>query len=268
MKKAIGLIIFAIIILYNYDKIDENFFQMNLAQNQLNYDETYLFDLNGDGDSEEVKLESYKDKKGDFIVDLYINSKQKETYYDENNISVHIYDFNKIDTNKEICVILGDKIENYKTNLFIYYDENKNDNFIMNGRIINNDDKNGTIKISYSNTDNSSNFNHYSKVIGEEPIVINYLYKRVFHSELIDVDEKEVQVVGASKEKEYRAKEETIVYETNVGDVKAYTLLKGAKIKLVSLYNYNGNECIKVVNEEGRYGWIKIEDKQIFEYIQ
>ena len=210
MKKAIGLIIFAIIILYNYDKIDENFFQMNLAQNQLNYDETYFFDLNGDGDSEEVKLESYKDKKGDFIVDLYINSKLKETYYD----------------------------------------------------------KNGTIKISYSNTDNSSNFNHYSKVIGEEPIVINYLYKRVFHSELIDVDEKEVQVVGASKEKEYRAKEETIVYETNVGDVKAYTLLKGAKIKLVSLYNYNGNECIKVVNEEGRYGWIKIEDKQIFEYIQ
>ena len=95
MKKVIGLIIFATIIFYNYDKIEEIFFQMNLTQNQLNYDETYFFDLNGDGDSEEIKLESYKDKKDDFIVDLYINSKLKETYYDENNISVYIYDFNK-----------------------------------------------------------------------------------------------------------------------------------------------------------------------------
>lgn len=268
MKKVIGVIIFSTIIFYNYDRIEENFFKMNLAQNQLNYDETYFFDLNGDGDNEEIKLESYKDKKGDFIVDLYINSKLKETYYDENNMSVHIYDFNKIDKNKEICVISGDEIENYKTNLFIYYNENKNYNFIMSGRIINNNDKNGTIKISYSNTDNSSNFSHYSKVTGEEPIVINYIYKRVFHFELVDVDEKEVKVVGNSKEKEYMVKEETIVYETNVGDVEAYTLFKGDKIKLVSLYNYNGNECIKVVNEEGRYGWIKIEDKQFFEYIE
>ena len=82
------------------------------------------------------------------------------------------------------------------------------------------------------------------------------------------MDEKEVKVVGHSKEREYSTKEETIVYETNLGNVKAYTLFKGDKIKLVSLYNYDGNECIKVVNEEGRYGWIKVEDKQLFEYIQ
>ena len=39
MKKVIGLIIFATIIFYNYDKIEEIFFQMNLAHSQLNYDE-------------------------------------------------------------------------------------------------------------------------------------------------------------------------------------------------------------------------------------
>ena len=96
MKKTVVLIILAIVLFYNYEKIDEVIFQMNLSKNRLNYDETYFFDLNGDGKSEEIKLKSYKDKKNNFIVDLYINKKLKEKYKYENNIRAHIYDFNKI----------------------------------------------------------------------------------------------------------------------------------------------------------------------------
>ncbi|MCC3867443.1 hypothetical protein [Terrisporobacter mayombei] len=265
MKKIIVLIVLAVVIFFNYDKIDEIFFQMNLSQNHLNYDEKYFFDLNGDGEREEIKLESYKDKQDNFIVNLYINNKLQEKYEDENNISVHIYDFNKMDNKKEIYVILGDKLENSKINIFTYCNKNKKYNFKTNGRIINNDDKNGTMKITYGTTDDSANYNHYSKVIGGEPIFINYVYKRKLDCDFINIDKKEAQVVGISKENKYIVKDETIVYETNVGDVKAYTLLKGDKIKLVSLYNYDGNQCIKVVNEQGRYGWIKIEEKQIFE---
>lgn len=265
MKKFIGLIILAVVIFYNYEKINETFFQMNLSQNQLNYDESYFFDLNGDGKNEEVKVKSYKDEKDNFIVDLYINNKLKQRYKDENNISAHIYDFNKMDKYKEICIISGNKIENSRTDIFTYGDGNKSRNFKMYGRVINNDDKNGTIKITYASTDNSSNFNHYSKVIGGKSITINYIYKRLCRTDLIDVEKKEAEVVTQDKEKEYIVKNKTIVYETNIGDVKAYTLAKGDKIRLISLYNYDDNQCIKIVNKNGRYGWIKVENKQIFE---
>ena len=56
-----------------------------------------------------------------------------------------------------------------------------------------------------------------------------------------------------------------MVYETNKGNVKAYTLSKGDKVKLRSLYSYEQDKYIKVDNEEGRYGWIKLEDNQILE---
>jgi len=265
MKKIIVLIVLAVVIFFNYDKIDEIFFQMNLSQNYLNYDETYFFDLNGDGEREEIKLESYKDKQDNFIVNLYINNKLQEKYEDENNINVHIYDFNKMDDKKEIYVILGNKLENSKINIFTYCNKNKKYNVTMNGRIINNDDKNGTMKITYGTTDDSANYNHYNKVIGGKPIFINYVYKRKHDCDFTDIDKKEAQVVGSSEENEYIVKDETIVYETNVGNVKAYTLSKGDRIKLASLYNYDDNKCIKIVNEEGRYGWIKVEYKQLFE---
>lgn len=268
MKKTVILIILLSIIFYNYTKIEEIFFQMKLYQNQLSYDKNYCFDLNGDGIDEEIKLKSHNDKDGSFIVDLYINNKLKETYIDENYVSAYICNFNKMDNHKEICVILGDNIENNKTNIFIYYNKNETNNFIFDGRIIHNDDKNGLVKISYGNIENSLSFSDYGKVMGEDCITVNYIYKRVLHFGIIDVEEREAKVIGNSKEKEYVAKYETTVYETNIGDAKAYMLSKGDKIKLVSLYNYENNKCIKIVNEDGRYGWIKIKNEQLFDKIQ
>lgn len=267
MKKSMGLIVLVMIIFYNYEKINEVLFEINLSKNQLNYNETYSFDLNGDRNNEKIKLKSYKDEQNNFIVDLYINNRLEEKYKYEDNISVYIYDFNKVDRYKEIYVASGNKIENSKMNIFIYNDEGKSNNFTMDGRAINNDDKNGTIKITYASTKNSSNFDYYSKVVGGEPIAIDYIYKRVLYCDLIDVEKKEVKVVGSSKEKEYTVNDEIIVYETNMGDVKAYTLSKGDKIKLISLYDNNDNHCIKLVNREGRYGWVKVEDKQLFQVI-
>ena len=81
----------------------------------------------------------------------------------------------------------------------------------------------------------------------------------------LDEEKKEVNVSGNTKEKEYIAQEEIVVYETNKGNVKAYTLSKGDKVKLRSLYSYEQDKYIKVVDEEGRYGWIKLEDNQILE---
>ena len=268
MKKTVLLIILVSIFFYNYNKIDETFFQMKLSRNQLSYDKDYFFDLNGDAKDEKVELKSYKDNKNNFIVDLYINDELKETYKDKNHISAYINDFNKMDKHKEICIILGNNIEKSKVNIFIYYDKDETNNFIISGRIINNDDKNGTIKITYGSTEDSLNFNNYSKVIGENSITINYLYKRILHFGMVDIEEKEVEVIGESKEKEYVAKYEITVYETNIGDAKAYTLSKGDKIKLVSLYNYKNSKSIKIVNEEGRYGWIKVENKQLFEEVK
>ena len=268
MKKTVILIILVSVIFYNYNKIEEVFFQMKLSQNKLNYDQMYHLDLNGDGEDEKINIKSYKDKNDNLIVDLYINEKLKETYKDSSYISVHMYDFNKMDKHKEICVILGNNIEKIKTNIFIYYNENETNNSIISGRIITNDDKNGIIKITYGSTYNSLDFKDYSKVIGEDYISVNYIYKRVVHFGILDVEQKEVKVVGSNMEKEYISKYETIVYETNIGDAKAYTLSKGDKVKLVSLYNYENSKCIKIVNEEGRYGWIKVENKQLFEEVQ
>lgn len=267
MKKIAILIIMTYLIFHNYEKIDEVFFQINLSRNKLNYNEDYFFDLNGDSNHEKIKLISTKDKNGNVLVSLYINDKLEEKYKDENNVSVHIYDFNKVDKNKEIYVTLGNKFEYSKINIFTYNNEGKSENITMDGRIVNNDDKSGRIKIAYGNNKHSPLFNNYSQVIGGESIVIDYIYKRVVGCDLEDVEISEVKVVGDSEEKEYIAKEDIAVYETKLGNVKAYTISKGEKIKLVSLCNHNNNQSIKVVNKEGRYGWVKVENKQIFQSV-
>lgn len=267
MKRTALLLILLAIMFYNYSKIEEAFFQMKLNQNKLNYDIDYYFDLNSDGIDEKIKLKLNSDNQDKFVVDLYINDKLKETYIDEKYINAYICNFNKMDKHKEICFIIGYNIEDSKTNMFIYYDENEGNNFILDGRIVHNDDKNGLIKISYGNIKNSLNFSDYGKVLGDDSINVNYIYKRVLHFGIVDVEEKEAKVIGTSKDIEYAAKYETNVYETNIGDARAYILSKGDKIKLVSLYNYGDDKCIKIVNEEGRYGWIKIEDKQLFDRV-
>ena len=145
----------------------------------------------------------------------------------------------------------------------MYEEDKESENYHLNGKIINNDDKTGLIKIANGSTVDSSTFESFNNVIGGESININYSYKRVVKNELIDVEDKEVAVVGMSKNKEYIALEDIIVYETNMGDAKAYTLYKDDTVKLTSLYSSGDNKCIKVVNKEGRYGWIKISENQI-----
>lgn len=267
MKRMAVLLILLSIIFYNYSKIEEAFFQMKLNQNKLNYDIDYYFDLNNDGVDEKIKLEKNNDDNNIIIVDLYINEKLTETYTDEKYISAYICDFNKMDNHKEIYFTLGNNRENSKTNIFIYYDGNETDNFILDGTIVHNDDKSGLIKIAYGNIKNSLNFTDYGKVLDENSIRVNYIYKRVLNFGVIDIKEKEVKVVGISKEIEYIAENEINVYETNIGDSDAYILSKGDKVKLVSLYNYGDTKSIKIVNEEGRYGWIKIKNKQLFHKI-
>lgn len=265
MKKIIVILIVVIAIFNNSEKVDENFFKMNLFENQLNYNQVYFFDLNGDKINEEIILKSYNDKKNNFVVDLYINDKLKEKYKDKNNINVYIYDFYKIDNQKEIYITLGDNIQNSKSNIFIYSNDNKSNNFSIHGSIINNNDKSGNVVISNATTDDLLRYENYSKVIGEDYIRLDNIQKRIFDDKFVDVEEKEIKVAEASKGYEYVAKEEVMVYETNIGHVNAYILSNGDKISLVSLYNHGKEKCIKIVNKEGRYGWIKVYDKQLFE---
>ena len=143
--------------------------------------------------------------------------------------------------------------------------ENNSNNFTIKGKLINNDEKVGVIKVAHASTEDSPIFENFSKILGGEHIDIEYNYKRIQACEVLDEEKKEVNVSGNTKEKEYIAQEEIVVYETNKGNVKAYTLSKGDKVKLRSLYSYEQDKYIKVVNEEGRYGWIKLEDNQILE---
>ena len=198
------------------------------------------------------------------LVNLYINNELKYEYTGGENLQFYIYDFNKFDKIKELCITSGNDSRNYETNIFMYNKDNSN-NFTIKGKLINNDEKVGVIKVAHASTEDSPIFENFSKILGGEHIDIEYNYKRIQACEVLDEEKKEVNVSGNSKEKEYIAQEEIVVYETNKGNVKAYTLSKGDKVKLRSLYSYEQDKYIKVVNEEGRYGWIKLEDNQILE---
>ena len=263
MKRIFIGIIICVFLLNNYETIHQYIFTYSLLKNELKQNETYNYDLDGNGVKEKIVIEKYKDVYGNFIGNLYINDELKYRYADEESINMYLYDFNKIDNRKEICVIMGTNDNNYKTNIFMYEEDKESENYHLNGKIINNDDKTGLIKIANGSTVDSSTFESFNNVIGGESININYSYKRVVKNELIDVEDKEVAVVGMSKNKEYIALEDIIVYETNMGDAKAYTLYKDDTVKLTSLYSSGDNKCIKVVNKEGRYGWIKISENQI-----
>ena len=264
MKKTIIFTIVALLLYNNYEYINEIFFLSNLSKYELNCNKTYNYDLNEDGNLEEIKLETYKTDNENYVVNLYINNELKYEYTGGENLQFYIYDFNKFDKIKELCITSGNDSRNYETNIFMYNKDNSN-NFTIKGKLINNDEKVGVIKVAHASTEDSPIFENFSKILGGEHIYIEYNYKRIQACEVLDEEKKEVNVSGNTKEKEYIAQEEIVVYETNKGNVKAYTLSKGDKVKLRSLYSYEQDKYIKVVNEEGRYGWIKLEDNQILE---
>ena len=261
MKKTIIFTIVALLLYNNYEYINEIFFLSNLSKYELNCNKTYNYDLNEDGNLEEIKLETYKTDNENYVGNLYINNELKYEYTGGENLQFYIYDFNKFDKIKELCITSGNDSRNYETNIFMYNKYNSN-NFTIKGKLINNDEKVGVIKVAHASTEDSPIFENFSKILGGEHIDIEYNYKRIQACEVLDEEKKEVNVSGNSKEKEYIAQEEIVVYETNKGNVKAYTL---SKVKLRSLYSYEQDKYIKVVNEEGRYGWIKLEDNQILE---
>ena len=77
MKKTIIFTIVALLLYNNYEYINEIFFLSNLSKYELHCNKTYNYDLNEDGNLEEIKLETYKTDNENYVVNLYINNELK-----------------------------------------------------------------------------------------------------------------------------------------------------------------------------------------------
>ena len=96
MKKTIIFTIVALLLYNNYEYINEIFFLSNLSKYELNCNKTYNYDLNEDGNLEEIKLETYKTDNENYVGNLYINNELKYEYTGGENLQFYIYDFNSL----------------------------------------------------------------------------------------------------------------------------------------------------------------------------
>ena len=67
MKRIFIGIIICVFLLNNYETIHQYIFTYSLLKNELKQNETYNYDLDGNGEKEKIVIEKYKDVYGNFI---------------------------------------------------------------------------------------------------------------------------------------------------------------------------------------------------------
>ncbi|MEG1410762.1 MAG: hypothetical protein RSD36_13065 [Terrisporobacter sp.] len=263
MKQVFGLILLIIICFCSFDGIGQAYVG-KISERELIYqDETYEFDLDGDGKEESIKQNSYKEKDGYFYTKLYINN---ELVYEDKNlkeIDIHFSDFNKRDKNKELCITTGYNEENLKTTILMY-DKNGNKIYNIKGRILSYDNKTGLIKFEYGNSSDSS-FKSFDKALGGNGVTILYNYKAVFNKSIDNREQKRINVVGESDKVDYKVVEPIKSYKTVSGNKEAFIINAGEKVNLVTLYKSRDKQYVKIKNKDGQSAWVKIGCTKLFE---
>lgn len=262
MNKFIGVIL--IIVLWGVELISPVYVGGISSKEELYNNEEYYFDLDGDDRVEKIVQITNVEKDKGITTSIFINDTLMHTYKNNNSIKVFISNINKLNKSKEICVTIGSDINNYSTKILIYNQDGKCKQYSVSGRIHSYDNKTGTIKFEYSNSEDSQ-FNCFNEVIGGKGVLINYSYKQLSNSRLTNISQSIVDIIGDSAQIDYRALNDMVVYDSVYSKSKAFDLKQNEKVKLVSFYKNKDKKYIKVLNEDGKQGWIQVDVERVLD---
>lgn len=234
----------------------------------------YYYDLDNNGKKEKIYYkQSYKDSTGKYTIYLYINGKLMKTktaysglvYWD---YKVTIYDFNKKDKYKEIAVELYDEMYNTYTGIMRYKSgkltEYKIDPHNLRGAV-----NYSTIYAENIRKTTPDGYIHLEvrdlygeKFMGNYTVEVKY---KVDNNGVSKPSTYTFNTLNITKSNNYIAKNKMYAYTTTALSKKAFTISKGSKVKVYSMYKSKGGTVyLKVKNSSGKYGWIKVGSSLVF----
>lgn len=262
MRQILLITLITIIGLFSCEGISKSYIGKMSSKEELHKNQEYEVDLNGDGKKEIISENHFEDEDNRLCSQLYINNKFVKEYKDCSNIKVYISDFNKLDRKKEVCVVTESELESVKTDILLNLNEEINIHTIT-GRVSSYDNKNGLLKIEYSDI-NDSYFSSFKKAFGNNDIRISHTYKRVYDGSIEDKNKKSANIVGKSSKKKFIATKDLKSYKNIDNKDDYFTVEAGSKVNLVSIYKCGKEEYIKITNADNESGWVQSENIQLF----
>ena len=222
---------------------------------QLKIGKTYKYDLDGDRDKDSIKVYS----KGHKLL-LKVNNTTKTLdshyYTDYGDYDVKIYDFNKKDKSSEIVFYWsgdsewGTKILKFKNNKCMVNKHYK-DTMLKSY-----DPNNGMVTFEEYE---QGRYGSFGKAIG-----CFYIYDKVQIKGYNVYNQYSANTSGSTRKNKYVAAKKLTAYTSTSGKKKAFTINKGSKAYIYSLYQKGSSKYIRVKNSSGKYGYVKVGSSMLF----
>ena len=228
--------------------------------NKAKYGVTYKYDLDGDGKKEKIKCKTSNKVDGcPKELDLYINGRLVKKYETLGIPVLSIYDFNRKDKSLDI-IIQSDEEDGYVSTNILKYNKGKIKNYEYGGFLDSFNSNTGIIKMvsyGYPSKDYNSGF---SNCIGDFAVKVPY---KVNKTNINMILSNSYDVANNVREHKYKMKKQVVTYKNPTSKEKSFTLKKGEKMNVISLYKKGKYEYIRVKNSKNKYGYIKSQSKLI-----
>ena len=215
---------------------------------------TYKYDIDGDGDKDTIKVFKSKDK-----VLLKVNKCVKTVIYDcgsNCSYNVKIYDLNKNDKSSEIIVYYSDD-DSYCTRILKFKDNTCKLNVSYNdAQLSSYTSKNGIVTFTEYDC---GRYNKFAKAIGDFGC-----YSKVKVNGYKLSNQYTANTISAVKDNKYIATQNLTAYTSTNSSQKAFTIKKNQPVHVYALYQNGNKRYIKVKNNAGKYGYVKIGASLIF----
>ena len=192
-------------------------------------------------------------------MDLYVNGKKVKKYESLGTPVLSIYDFNRKDKSLDILV-KSEEEDGYVLTNISKYNKGKIKNYEYWGFLDSFNSNTGIIKMvsyGYPSKDYNSGF---SNCIGDFAVKVPY---KVNKTNINMILSNSYDVANNVREHKYKMKKQVVTYKNPTSKEKSFTLKKGEKMNVISLYKKGKYEYIRVKNSKNKYGYIKSQSKLI-----
>lgn len=230
---------------------------------QLVQGKTYKYDLDGDKDKDSIKFYVSKHK-----LLLKVNSKTvtliSDYYGYPEDYTVRIYDFNKKDKSLDIIFEYqgdsewGAKLLKFKNNTCKV---NKNYPYcsLYYGPYCDKSGYNSSAGVVTFVCDSSDRYEPFVKGIG-----MFFCYEKIKVNGYNVTYENSADTVSDVRKHKYVAAKNLTAYTSTSGKTKKYTVKKGSKVQIYSLYRKGDSKYIRVKNSSGYFGYVKVGSSLLF----
>ena len=223
---------------------------------KLSLNTTYKYDIDGDGDKDTIKAYVSKDK---LLLKVNKCVKTLNSQYSsdlKSSYAVKLYDFNKKDKSLDIVYsyipddVAETRILKFKNNTCevnkFYYDSEVYSYNPSNGMV--------TFREYFE-----GRYKDFTKVLGSFTC-----YSKVKVNGYKLSNQYTANTISAVKDNKYIANQNLTAYTSTNSSQKAFTIKKNQPVHVYALYQNGNKRYIKVKNNAGKYGYVKIGASLIF----